>query len=90
MMNGISSKVGIGAAAGALTAVLVWVVSLFGLLIPAEVAAAITVLITAIVGYAVPETATTNTEDATIKSVVSTDPADAETVADAKTDEYLV
>lgn len=89
MMNGISSKVGIGAAAGAATAVLVWVVSLFGLIIPGEVGAAITVLITAIVGYIVPETATTNTEDATIKSVVSTDPSDAEAATEVSS-EYLV
>jgi hypothetical protein len=78
-MNGISSKVGIGAAAGALTAVLVWAVSLFGLVIPAEVAAAITVLITAVVGFFVPETATVNTDDAVIKPVVSVDPSDTDT-----------
>ena len=81
MMNGISSKVGIGAAAGALTIVIVWVIGLLGLVVPGEVASAFTVLITAVVGWAVPETATTNTEDATIKSVVSTDPADAESAA---------
>jgi hypothetical protein len=79
MMNGISSKVGLGAAAGAVTIVLVWIASMFGLVVPGEVASAITVLITAIVGFAVPETATTNVEDTTTKEVVSTNPADVDT-----------
>lgn len=73
-MNGISSKVGIGAAAGALTSVLVWIVSLLGLDIPGETAAAITVLITAIVGYLVPETRGVPIESATITQVVTEEP----------------
>lgn len=75
-MNGISTKVGFGAAAGAVTVVLVWVASLFGLIIPAEVSAAITVLITAVVGFLVPERASLNLEDARIQQVVV--PADSE------------
>jgi hypothetical protein len=58
MMNGISSKVGVGAAAGAVTIVLVWIANMLGLDVPAEVASAVTVLITAVVGWLTPETAT--------------------------------
>lgn len=58
MMNGISSKVGLGAAAGAVTIVLVWIAGMLGVDVPGEVASAITVLITGVVGWWVPETAT--------------------------------
>lgn len=75
-MNGISSKVGFGAVAGALTSVLVWIVGLLGLDVPGEIAGAITVIITAVVGYFVPETATVNVENASVKEVVSVDPSD--------------
>lgn len=70
-MNGISSKVGLGAAAGAVTIILVWLVGLFGLVVPPEVASAFTVLITAGVGYAVPETRSIPIDDAIISRVVS-------------------
>lgn len=70
-MNGISSKVGLGAAAGAVTIVLVWIVGLLGLVVPPEVSSAVTVLITAVVGYLVPETRSIPIEDAQINRVVT-------------------
>lgn len=47
-------KVGAGALSGALTTLVLWLVGLTGVDIPATVAAAITLLITAGVAYAVP------------------------------------
>lgn len=70
-MNGISSKVGLGGAAGAVTILLVWIVSLIGLEVPPEVASAFTVLITVAVGYLVPETRSIPVEDAQVTSVIS-------------------
>lgn len=70
-MNGISSKVGLGAAAGAITIIIVWIVGLLGLEVPPEVASAFTVLITAITGYAVPETRSIPLDDAVIARVVT-------------------
>ena len=46
-------KIGAAGAAGAVVTVVVWVVSLAGLEIPAEVAAAVTLLLTVAAGYIV-------------------------------------
>lgn len=70
-MNGISSKVGFSAAAGAATAVLVWIAGLLGLDIPSEISAAITTLIIATVGYLVPETRGVPVANATVTQVVT-------------------
>lgn len=70
-MNGVSSKVAAGGVAGALSIVLVWVASLFGLIIPDFVAQAFTVLISVAVAYIVPETRAIPLESAQIKQVVS-------------------
>lgn len=70
-MNGISSKVGLGAAAGAVTIIVVWVVGLFGLVVPPEVSSAFTVLVVAATGYIVPETRSIPLDDAVINRVVS-------------------
>ncbi len=51
-----TTKVTVGALAGAVTIILVWAVSLAGLDIPAAVASAITVLITFAASYLVTET----------------------------------
>jgi hypothetical protein len=55
-MNGISSKLASAGLAGAIAGVLIWVASLFGLEIPAEVGVYISTIIGVIVGYFVPET----------------------------------
>lgn len=47
----IHPKVAAGGAAGAVTVVLVWVAEMFGLEVPAEVASAVTVLISTAAGY---------------------------------------
>lgn len=52
-----TTKVTVGALAGALTVVLVYICGLFGLVIPAEVAAAVTVLISFGASYIVRERA---------------------------------
>lgn len=72
-MNGISTKIGVGALAGALVSILVWVVSLFGLDIPAEQATALVVIVTAVAGYITPEKAAIKAEDAVIEQVITTD-----------------
>ncbi len=51
-----TTKVTVGALAGAVTIILVWAVSLAGLDIPAGVASAITVLVTFAASYLVTET----------------------------------
>lgn len=51
MMAKPDPKVTAATAAGAATVVLVWLVGLFGLVVPPEVAAAVTVLLTGAVGY---------------------------------------
>lgn len=58
-----NTKVIAGGAAGALVSVLVWVVSLFGLDIPAEVAGALVVLVTFATSYFVPESKGQHTAD---------------------------
>jgi hypothetical protein len=50
-----TSKVIAGGTAGASTVLLLWLVSLFGLQVPPEVAAAVTVLLTAGAAYLKPE-----------------------------------
>lgn len=70
-MNGVSSKVAAGGAAGALSIVLVWIASLFGLVIPDFVAQALTVLISVVVGWVVPETRSIPLEQVEIKQVVA-------------------
>lgn len=72
-MNGISTKIGVGALAGALVSLLVWVVSLFGLDIPGEQASALVVIISAVAGYITPEKASINLAEAKIEQVVTTD-----------------
>lgn len=55
MSNKPTAKVTAGSVAGALTVVLVWVSSLVGLDVPAYVAAAVTLLLTAAAAYFKPE-----------------------------------
>jgi putative flippase GtrA len=50
-----TTKVTAGALAGALSIILVWTASSVGLEVPAEVAAAWTVILTALVQYVTPE-----------------------------------
>lgn len=80
-MNGISSKVGLGGAAGAVTIIIVWIAGLLGLVVPPEVSSAFTVLIVVVVGYLVPETRSIPIEDARINRVVSDVSNDNGTVA---------
>ena len=47
----LNPKIASAGAAGALTVVLVWVLSLFGVEIPSEVAAAVTIIIAFAAGY---------------------------------------
>ena len=51
METPISPKVIAGGLAGAVTAILVYVISLFGVELPPEVASAVTVIITAVFAY---------------------------------------
>ncbi|RJQ79985.1 hypothetical protein D5S17_09450 [Pseudonocardiaceae bacterium YIM PH 21723] len=55
-------KISASAIAGALTVLLVWALSGLDITVPAEVAAAITLLISFAVGYLVPERPTDPTE----------------------------
>ena len=61
----MSSKITAAAAAGALTTIIVWVVNTFVLsppqLIPGEVGAGITTILTLILGYLIPEKRLTST-----------------------------
>ena len=57
MMYGISSKVAAGGVTGAVTGILIWIVSLFGLEIPAEVGVYIATVLAFAAGYFMPETA---------------------------------
>lgn len=50
-----TAKVGVGASAGAVTVILVWVGSLAGVEVPGDVAAAVTLLITAAAAYFMPD-----------------------------------
>lgn len=47
----VNPKVAVSGAAGAATVVLVWVAGMFGVDVPAEVAAAATVLISTVAGW---------------------------------------
>ncbi|WP_018687034.1 hypothetical protein [Actinokineospora enzanensis] len=53
--NAPTRKVGAGAAVGAITVVLVWIAGSLGVEIPADVAAAVTVLLSFAASYLVPE-----------------------------------
>lgn len=75
-MNGISSKVAAGGLAGALSIILVWLASLFGLVIPDFVGQAFTVVISVLVGFLTPETRSIPLSEATIKQVVVANPDD--------------
>lgn len=57
MSNPPSPKIILGGAAGAVVTILVWLASLASLTVPAEVAAAAVVVVTAVVGYLVPDPA---------------------------------
>ena len=48
-------KVGVGALAGAATAILIWIIGMKGVAVPPEVAVAITVILTFGVSYFIPE-----------------------------------
>lgn len=65
-MNGISSKLASAGLAGAVTGILIWVVSLFGLEIPAEVGVYISTIIGFVAGYLVPETRAIPVESAKV------------------------
>lgn len=51
----ISPKVATGTASGALVIIIVWILSSCGIAMPPEVASALTVLVTALVGWATPD-----------------------------------
>lgn len=51
----INPKIASAGIAGALTIVLMWVISLFGVHVPAEVASAVTIIIAFAVGYLRPQ-----------------------------------
>lgn len=70
-MNGVSSKLASAGVAGAITGVAIWVVSLFGLDVPPEVAVYISVIIGAVVGWFVPETRAIPIEHAQVSATVS-------------------
>ena len=70
-MGGISSKVAASGVTGAVVGVLVWVVSLFGLDIPAEISAYIVTILSFAAGYFIPETRQIPLEQAKVSSVVS-------------------
>lgn len=58
-MNGISSKITASAAAGALAGIITWALTLFGIVLPPEIAVEASVLIAFLAGYLVPETRVT-------------------------------
>lgn len=70
-MNGVSSKVAAGGAAGALSIIIVWIASLFGLVIPDFVGQSFTVLLSLVVGYLVPETRSIPLGEAEIQQVIA-------------------
>lgn len=53
-MNAISGKVAIPALAGAITTIVFWLLSLWNIVPPADVAAAVTLLIMSGLGYVTP------------------------------------
>ena len=66
-MNGISSKVAAGGVTGAITGILIWVASLFGLEIPTEVGVYIATVFAFIAGYLVPETRAVPIEESRVE-----------------------
>ncbi len=63
-MNGLTPKVATGALAGAVSVILVWIITKCGIEVPPEIASAFTTVISALAGYFAPRSEPTS-EDVT-------------------------